>query len=474
MIEENKTKSFLQVKLKKTHGKIEFKVDKDIDSLKLTWNDNHQFFIAYLFGPDKKLYGQLVTVAKEGYRTISIYEKYTSPCCKSLERVEDFIGDWTLEYVAIGENKNLIIQLNIEEYCPKEEGSLSEDNFICLTNNSHNNEDTEKSWFAGDFHTHTIYSDGKMTREENNEIAKEQGLNFFVPTDHNIYHYTWPKTKNLKVYPGTEITSSLGHINLLFCEKNPFETHSIMEIEDENTLVKIIDKALDYSLVSINHPFMPPWDFNSRNFPLDKVRIMEIINDPTYKTSKEATERALKAWNILLNEGYQVVGVGGSDSHLGLDERYENSMYPSILGDPKTFLYSKRNDFYDLRNALKSGDVIVSRKDFIDLQLNGISRHNENFTGEIELVATLKEREYREKALHFNWVLDGETLKKEEGIKSSFSIDMDSNFHWVRLDIVDEEDNLYGFTNPIYFNKYMENPSIKTWGQLMEKLGNED
>ena len=39
----------------------------------------------------------------------------------------------------------------------------------------------KKTSYAADFHTHTIYSDGKMSREANNDMAIKQGLDFFVP-----------------------------------------------------------------------------------------------------------------------------------------------------------------------------------------------------------------------------------------------------------------------------------------------------
>ncbi len=472
--DENNTRKFLDIKLEKDYGKIEFEIDEELESLSLNWANNSKFFLVYLFGPNHKLYGQLVTVANQGKRIISTNKKIVSPCCKTVESEELFKGKWILEYVAIGKNGPSSIDLWISKEDPT---NVEEFNEVILDQKEDfisKEENLEKSWFAGDFHTHTIYSDGKMTREENIEIARRQKLNFFVPTDHNIFHYNWPKSGDIKVFPGTEVTSSLGHINLLFSEKNPFEEHSITEIEEGNSLIDIVEEAEKYSLVSINHPFMPPWDFLSKNFPLKKVKIMEIINDPTYKTSKVATKTALKAWNYLLNEGYKVVGIGGSDSHLRPDEKYDNSEYPSILGDPKTFLYSRTNTWENLKFALKQGEVTVSRGEIIDLDSNGLKRDNDNFMGEIILSAELKEGVFQNRKLYFNWVLDGEIIKKESGTRSKFNGDINLDYHWIRLDILDEEENLYGFTNPIYFNKYRKKPKMKTWGELMEKLEDED
>ena len=83
------------------------------------------------------------------------------------------------------------------------------------------NQAAEK-WYKGDFHTHTVYSDGKMTRERNIESAKNQKLDFFVATDHNIMTHYWPVDHEVVMFPGTELTSPLGHANFLFAEKPIF------------------------------------------------------------------------------------------------------------------------------------------------------------------------------------------------------------------------------------------------------------
>ena len=54
-----------------------------------------------------------------------------------------------------------------------------------------------------------------------------------------------------------------------------------------------------------------------------------------------------------------------------------------------------------------------------------------------------------------------------------FSIEIDSAYHWIRVDVWDEDGNLYGYTNPIFFNRKTKEHEMKVWGDLMEKMSNE-
>lgn len=462
---------FLDIKLNKAYDVVNFTVDKDIKALTIKWSNNKQFFSAYIFAPDKKLYAQIIAAKENGERRIAIIQSSCSPCCQSF-KPNIAKGVWSLEYGVLNKCDADDISLEIYEGdLDSEENSFNEVNLFDSIKMM--DDGPKKTSYAADFHTHTIYSDGKMSREANNDVAIKQGLDFFVPTDHNVYHYTWPNHEGLKVYPGIEITSSLGHINLLFAEKTPFAEHAIYEIEDEEGLVKIIKEAKDYSLISVNHPCMPPWDFHAKSFPLDLITFMEVINDPTYMTSKKAIKDAIKAWNYLLNDGYRVISIGGSDSHLLPEEKYEGSAHPSLLGDPKTIVYAKENTAEALKDAMLAGEVSVTRSKEIKLSANGLARENENFTGRASLRAELLENNFQSSALHISWLIDGECVKDEKAKESMFSIEIDSAYHWIRVDVWDEDGNLYGYNNPIFFNRKTKEHEMKVWGDLMEKMSNE-
>ncbi|MFI6299606.1 CehA/McbA family metallohydrolase [Nonomuraea sp. NPDC050790] len=72
-------------------------------------------------------------------------------------------------------------------------------------------------WYAGDFHAHTVHSDGTLTIPELAELAASRGLDFLAVTDHNtVSHHPWlAKTdRGITLIPGQEVTTDRGHANV--------------------------------------------------------------------------------------------------------------------------------------------------------------------------------------------------------------------------------------------------------------------
>ncbi|MDA0636252.1 CehA/McbA family metallohydrolase [Nonomuraea sp. MCN248] len=72
-------------------------------------------------------------------------------------------------------------------------------------------------WFAGDFHAHTVHSDGQLTVAELAELARGRGLDFLAVTDHNTvsHHPELAKTdRGIALLPGQEVTTDRGHANV--------------------------------------------------------------------------------------------------------------------------------------------------------------------------------------------------------------------------------------------------------------------
>ncbi|WP_246064231.1 CehA/McbA family metallohydrolase [Nonomuraea longispora] len=72
-------------------------------------------------------------------------------------------------------------------------------------------------WFAGDFHAHTLHSDGSLSIPELAELAHGRGLDFLAVTDHNtVSHHPWLAKidRGITLIPGQEVTTDRGHANV--------------------------------------------------------------------------------------------------------------------------------------------------------------------------------------------------------------------------------------------------------------------
>lgn len=418
-------------------------------NIKVSVEGKEFFMTLFLFQNDRQICQ--ITCNKSTSRIISDEKSITSPACEGIE----YNGSISLEYELYVFNDQTIVEISIDSADIDEithyqnEIDIYKDRVLC---------DDEK-WYAGDFHTHTFYSDGKLSREENLIVANMRDLDFITPTEHNVFHKTWPES-NLLIVPGMEFTSTLGHFNIIFSEISSLKKGELREFQTEDDFTKLLKSYADKGIVSLNHPFLAPWELKMGDFDLNNIITMEIINDPTYEDNHKANEMSLKAWSIMLNDGYKVVGIGGSDSHNIPQETYENSLFPSLIGDPKTWIYSKSLSKKDLKQALLDGKVSVSREDVIELQQNGN-----------KFYAEVYRKNYHKSKLKIQWIVDGKIVKEIPSNTDFFEYNPGEEYSWIRVDVRTEEDLLYGFTNPIIFNKEMKkNHELSTWNDLLDKM----
>lgn len=322
-------------------------------------------------------------------------------------------------------------------------------------------------WYKGDFHTHTIYSDGKMTQEENMISAKRQHLDFFFATDHHIVPTIWFEKTDILVIPGVEVTAPLGHYNILGTTQSPFSNQVMTDMLHENGMNKIMHDNYGNSLVSINHPFLTEWKWLFKETPLASIDCIEIWNDPTYPENAEATEEALVAWNILLNDGYRMTGIAGSDAHLKPDERYEGAEKPSLIGDPGTFVHCDYLSEKQVIDHVRAGHVTVSRGERIDFYFE------DKLPGDLadKSSGTVNANVSDVSDIYFEWIVNGEVVQRDFTNNAEFKVHVEPNHsvYWVRVNVRNNDGSLYGFTNPIYFKEQV--PKLKYWGELLTVLG---
>lgn len=73
-------------------------------------------------------------------------------------------------------------------------------------------------WYAGDFHAHTLHSDGSLSVDQLTAHARERGLDFLAVTDHNTVSHLPHLPAAAAAYgvcliPGQELTTPRGHAN---------------------------------------------------------------------------------------------------------------------------------------------------------------------------------------------------------------------------------------------------------------------
>ncbi len=174
------------------------------------------------------------------------------------------------------------------------------------------------SWYRGDGHLHTIYSDGRRTPRELVKDAQEAGLDFIVSTEHNSpsAHLQWGHhaTDDLLILNGEEVTTRTGHWPAWNLPAGTWIDWRY-RADDPRELQKFVDEVHEVGgLVVAAHPFGPcvgcSWEFG-----LDRVDLVEVWNGP-WTLDDEAT---VIAWDSLLRAGTWVPAVGNSDSHTPSD-----------------------------------------------------------------------------------------------------------------------------------------------------------
>lgn len=353
----------------------------------------------------------------------------------------------------------------------------------------------EKRWYKGDFHTHTRLSDGKETVANAMVKANNMDMDFYVPTEHNVLHTGFVDT-NICILPGVEITTRKGHFNLFGLHKTPEKLLELLGHMDDGTVTEqlvdnIMKEARQYGwIISINHPFLHIWKWEYDNTPLAFIQTLEIINDPTYPYAKDSNDKAIEFLDFLWQDGYQIYGVGGSDSHNLLEERYGDAEEPSIPGDPATYVYCEGLSGKEIMRQVKMGHMCVSRYIHITptilvdqreyLPGDHISFTEEESCGNAS-VLSMNYDSVIEKVVNYHLKLDYVNSKpvvfiivngKKTAInvvkigEKSYECDLNitinnKEYQWIRAEVRTEDGLFLGYVNPIYIGS--KKPSFLTF-----------
>ncbi len=237
-------------------------------------------------------------------------------------------------------------------------------------------------WASGDTHVHTwTYSKhGDATLDERMLTIAGEGLELPVATDHNlVIDYSAAAGSNrveqfFTPVIGDEVTTAKGHFNafpILTGSKPPD-----FKIEPWPALMEAIRATPEVQIVVLNHPtdthnnFCPFALTNFNRVTGENLRgfdfsfdAVELVNSGTLRSDLMETFRA---WFALLNYGYHVTGIGGSDSH---------DVSRFIVGQGRTYIQCDDRDAGQINvgevcRSLRAGHASISLGLMINMQVD--------------------------------------------------------------------------------------------------------
>lgn len=226
-----------------------------------------------------------------------------------------------------------------------------------------------EAWYAGDLHSHSGHSDGRGRSRGGKpmraapfrvfEAAEAAGLDFLLLSDHNTAAH-WLDVDRLQPYyddmlllHGREVTTYRGHANTVGERRfNEFRLPA-PDASPAGVLHTIADGG---AFISINHPRAPDdercmgcgWNVTDAA-TMRSVQGVEIVNGP----NATGPQSGWSFWADLLNRGFKVTAVGGSDEHTP-DDSADRS-----IGAPATVVYARELSEAAIVEGLKSGRVYV-------------------------------------------------------------------------------------------------------------------
>ncbi len=217
------------------------------------------------------------------------------------------------------------------------------------------------SWYKGDLHSHTLYSDGDSTVAAVIARAEETGFDFFAITDHdtsmggNPVHWLDPsyRSDTMTLLYGVEWTTPKGHANIWAA--GPFDYTPLWQANRRRDASAACNTAhANDALFSINHPtsiFVSPWAYDM----FDCIDSVEVWNG-MYRFPSFNRWAGNFFWDSILQSGRRITGVGGSDTHQL--ERWQTLFLGH--GNPTTWVFAADQSAPALIAGIQHGHVSIS------------------------------------------------------------------------------------------------------------------
>ncbi len=180
--------------------------------------------------------------------------------------------------------------------------------------------------YSGNTHSHSIYSDGESTLEENRIAMMENGHSFIYATDHNttahfgeLEEYE-PKglEENFLHIPGWEYTTKFGH-SIPYRSMNNYDAANISERDDLEAWQKYVDAMNEEgAIVYFAHPYEAPrFEFGEKVLKeIQGIAGVETWNGYHYHALSYQNRKNFEVWDKLNRKGgHHYVATAVSDAH---------------------------------------------------------------------------------------------------------------------------------------------------------------
>ncbi len=261
----------------------------------------------------------------------------------------------------------------------------------------------EAGWYRGDLHTHSGHSDARCRSLGGREAScpaeftiaagAANALDFLSLTDHNVTsHFAalaalQPYYDTLLLLPGRELTTRDGHANLIG-PMGPIET-TIGRPGAETVAALLRTAHRTGGFLTINHPARPTgedclgcgWAPPATDYT--QVDAVEIVNGgstlETPGNRETAIQRQVDWWQALLNRGYRLVGIAGSDNHDPIQDKGSSPIgRQAPVGSVATVVRAANLSQGAILAGLRSGrafvDLGVGRGRILDLRVTAGTR----------------------------------------------------------------------------------------------------
>ncbi len=191
-------------------------------------------------------------------------------------------------------------------------------------------------WLRGDFHMHSIYSDGRYLPSEQIAHALAYDLDFIFFSEHNtdsgnnnIGRWMPANAADLLIGRAIEVTTRHGHWQAIGLERYQQVDWRYTNASNDTGYADAATQVRNSGgLVSINHPFENcsrcdwtlDWEHN------DAIEVWNGRFD-------EKDEKAVKFWQSELVKGKRITALGGSDAHSSPDINGLPTTVVRVLGE---------------------------------------------------------------------------------------------------------------------------------------------